>query len=140
MLGVNIHMHTMATKRVHTWIDYITNDRPSHRSSVFVNIIQNITQRLQLADDQVAYMLTPFILAAWDLRSFYVEHIHQHLVDPRVQSVCVSVACAPKITLALSEACISGVDQSVRDMLLEWGTRHRSAPEWLVGRHSWWLP
>ena len=34
VLGVNIHMHTMATKRVHKWLDYITNERPSHRTSV----------------------------------------------------------------------------------------------------------
>ena len=92
VLGVNVHMHTMATKRVHKWIDHITNERPSHRTSVLVNIIQNITRRLQLSDDQVAYMLTPFILAAWDLRSFYVEQTHQHLVDPRVHLACISIS------------------------------------------------
>ena len=85
------------------------------------------TERLQLTDDQVAYLLTPFILAAWDLRSFYVEQIHQHLVDPRTQAACASIAYAPEIALALSEACTSGVDQSVRDVLLEWGTRQIGA-------------
>ena len=52
VLGVNIHMHTMATKRVHKWLDYITNERPSHRTSVLVSLVQNIAQRLQLADEQ----------------------------------------------------------------------------------------
>ena len=61
-------MRTMATNRVHRWLDYITNERPSHRTSVLVSIIQDVTQRLQLADDQIAYLLTPFVLAAWDLR------------------------------------------------------------------------
>jgi hypothetical protein len=127
VLGVNIHMHTMATKRVHKWLDYITNERPSHRTSVLVSLVQNIAQRLQLADEQTAYMLTPFILSAWDLRSFYTEQAHKHLIDPRAQAACISIAYAPEITLALSEACISGVDQSVRDMLLEWGTRQVGA-------------
>ena len=35
VLGVNIHMHTMATmKRVHKRIDYITNDRGEGRASI----------------------------------------------------------------------------------------------------------
>ena len=77
------------------------------------------------------------ILAAWDLRSFYVEQTHQHLVDPRVHLACISISYAPEITLAISKACTSGVDQSVRDMLLEWGTRQVGArAAWEDRAHS----
>lgn len=44
VLGVNIHMHMMATKRVHKWLDYVTNERPCRRTSVLV-VVCNIVER-----------------------------------------------------------------------------------------------
>ena len=49
------------------------------------------------------------------------------MIDPRTQAACASIAHAPEIALALSEAYTSGVDQSVRNILLEWGTRQIGA-------------
>ena len=126
----------MATKRVHRWLDYITNERPSHRTSVLVSIVHDVTQRGCSSLTIRSHICSPLSSSQLGISarfmsnrstSTWLTHVPR-LLAPRLhtrqRSPLLSAKLVPPVLISQCEMCSSN------------GARVRSAPEQPGTAHS----